>query len=143
MGELAIHVYHSAAAHMGALVKAASPDREVVVLSDRTALAAALTGGRAFQVRQARADSERLARVLQARSPEFTLCHSDVHAGNLLIGADDAFYIVDWDSPILAPKERDLMFIGGGLMGAWRAPREEEALFYRGYGATRIDPVAS
>ena len=42
MGELAIHVYHSAAAHMGALVKAASPDREVVVLSDRTALAAAL-----------------------------------------------------------------------------------------------------
>jgi phosphoglycerate dehydrogenase-like enzyme len=42
MGELAIHVYHSAAEAIGALVEAAAPDREVVVLSDRAALAEAL-----------------------------------------------------------------------------------------------------
>ena len=86
--------------------------------------------------------AERLAQALQARSPEFVLCHSDVHAGNILIDADDAFYIVDWDNPILAPKERDLMFIGGGQGFTGHTPQEEETLFYRGYGQTQIDPVA-
>ncbi|MBC8264745.1 MAG: aminoglycoside phosphotransferase family protein [Anaerolineales bacterium] len=86
--------------------------------------------------------AERLAQALQARSPEFILCHSDIHAGNILIDSNDAFYIVDWDDPILAPKERDLMFIGGGQMGAWRTPQEEETLFYQGYGQTEVDPRA-
>jgi hypothetical protein len=45
------------------------------------------------------------------------LCHSDIHAGNILIDVNDDFYIVDWDNPILAPKEHDLMFIGGGQRG--------------------------
>ena len=70
------------------------------------------------------------------------MCHSDIHAGNILIGADDAFYIVDWDNPILAPKERDLMFVGGGQGFTGHTPQEEETLFYRGYGETQIDPVA-
>jgi spectinomycin phosphotransferase len=86
--------------------------------------------------------AERLAQALQARSPEFILCHSDIHAGNILIDANDAFYIVDWDDPILAPKERDLMYVGAGLMGGGRTPQEEETLFYQGYGQTEIDPVA-
>lgn len=86
--------------------------------------------------------ADRLALALQVQSPKFTVCHSDIHAGNILIGADDAFYIVDWDEPILAPKERDLMYAGGGLMGGWRMPQEEEALFYRAYGQTKIDARA-
>ncbi len=86
--------------------------------------------------------ADQLALSLQVRSPEFIVCHSDIHAGNILIGEDDAIYIVDWDDPILAPKERDLMYIGGGLMGAWFTPQEEESLFYRSYGQTPIDPTA-
>jgi spectinomycin phosphotransferase len=42
---------------------------------------------------------------------------------------------------MLAPKERDLMFIGGGVGNVWNQP-QEETLFYRGYGATDIDPMA-
>lgn len=84
----------------------------------------------------------RLAQSLAARPGEFALCHGDLHAGNLLIGASGQFWIVDWDSPMLAPKERDLMAIGGGLMGNWRTPQREEELFYQGYGLTQIDPVA-
>lgn len=83
-----------------------------------------------------------LAAVLAARSPDLVLCHSDVHAANLLV--DDRtgrVYIVDWDDPILAPKERDLMFIGGGVCGGWDTPREER-LFYAGYGAAEVDRVA-
>ncbi len=52
-----------------------------------------------------------------------------------------ALYIVDWDNPILAPKERDLMYAGGGLMGAGHTPQEEETLFYEGYGQTQVDPI--
>jgi len=85
--------------------------------------------------------AEWLAQALQARSPEFVLCHTDVHAGNILIANNDAFYIVDWDDPILAPKERDLMFIGGAQGFAGYTAQEEESLFYRGYGPTQIDPI--
>jgi hypothetical protein len=58
------------------------------------------------------------------------------------IGANGAFYIVDWDNPILAPKERDLMFIGGAQGFTGHTSQEEETLFYRGYGQTPIDPIA-
>ncbi|MFZ5882041.1 MAG: phosphotransferase [Chloroflexota bacterium] len=86
--------------------------------------------------------AERLARELQARQPEFVVCHSDLHAGNLLITASDDLYIVDWDAPILACRERDLMYAGGGQFGGRRAPQEEERLFYAGYGPAQVDPAA-
>lgn len=82
-----------------------------------------------------------LAGLLRAQPLEFVLCHSDVHAANLLLAEDGALYIVDWDNPILAPKERDLMFIGGGIGSVWNSAGEE-ALFYRGYGAAEINPAA-
>ena len=84
----------------------------------------------------------RLAQVLQARSPEFVVCHSDIHAGNVLTVRGGALYIVDWDNPILAPKERDLMVAGGGQFANKRTPKEEERLFYQGYGPTTVDPFA-
>jgi spectinomycin phosphotransferase len=86
--------------------------------------------------------ADHLARTLSAHPPEFVLCHHDVHAGNILIAADGALYIVDWDDPIFAPKERDLICAGSGLF-AWRTPREEEErLFYEGYGRTQVDAFA-
>ena len=86
--------------------------------------------------------AERHVQVLQNRPPELILCHSDLHAGNILIDINDEFYMVDWDNPILAPKERDLMFIGGGQFGVGHTPQEEETLFYQGYGQTQINPFA-
>ena len=38
----------------------------------------------------------------------------------------------------MAPKERDLMFIGGGVANVWNNPHEEE-FFYKGYGKTEIN----
>ncbi|HEU4781779.1 MAG TPA: aminoglycoside phosphotransferase family protein [Ktedonobacterales bacterium] len=90
--------------------------------------------------------AEQLGRMLQQRTiaaDGFVLCHTDLHAGNVLLSAGNKLElaIVDWDAPIYAPTERDLMFIGGGIGGIWDSSREE-ALFYQGYGATDIDPVA-
>jgi spectinomycin phosphotransferase len=82
--------------------------------------------------------AQQLAEQLQNQSPKFVLCHSDIHAGNVLIDGNNALYIVDWDEPIMAPKERDLMFIGGGVGNVWNKPHEEK-LFYKGYGKTEIN----
>lgn len=82
--------------------------------------------------------AEFLSQKIRQKSVEFVLCHSDIHGGNVLIGADGSIYIVDWDDPIMAPKERDLMFIGGGVANVWNQPHEEE-FFYKGYGKTDID----
>lgn len=86
--------------------------------------------------------AEKYAQMLQTKSLEFVLCHSDVHAGNILIDSDGAFYIVDWDDPILAPKERDLMFIGGGQGFTGHTNQDEELFFYRAYGQVEINPIA-
>lgn len=82
--------------------------------------------------------AELLSQMIQKQSVKFVLCHSDIHAGNVLLDENGALYIVDWDDPILAPKERDLMFIGGGIANVWNNPREEE-FFYKGYGKTEIN----
>ena len=85
--------------------------------------------------------AEKLALVLKSEPLELVLCHSDIHGGNILIGNTGELYIVDWDDPILAPKERDLMFIGGGIDEIWKG-KQDEAIFYEGYGKTEINIAA-
>lgn len=85
--------------------------------------------------------AEELAQKLQGEPLAFVLCHSDIHGGNLFIDANNMTYIVDWDEPIMALKERDLMFIGGGVGNIWNKPHEE-ALFYQGYGPAEINKTA-
>lgn len=82
--------------------------------------------------------AEALSQKIKEQSHEFVLCHSDIHGGNVLIDENGSIFIVDWDDPIMAPKERDLMFIGGGVANVWNNPREEE-FFYKGYGKTEIN----
>ncbi len=88
---------------------------------------------------------ERVARygqIVAARAPEFVVCHTDLHPGNLYLDTREALYIVDWDYPILAPKEHDLMFIGDGQGFMGVTAQEEETRFYQGYGAAQVDPIA-
>ncbi len=82
--------------------------------------------------------AEELSQKLRDPLPQFLLCHSDIHGGNVLIDSKGTLYIVDWDEPIMAAKERDLMFIGAGVANVWNKPHEEE-LFYKGYGKTEVD----
>ncbi len=82
--------------------------------------------------------AEELAQMIRQQPFAFVLCHSDIHGGNVLISGKGVIYIVDFDEPIMAPKERDLMFIGGGVANVWNNPREEE-IFYKGYGKTAIN----
>ena len=86
--------------------------------------------------------TEQLAQMILQQLPKFVLCHSDLHGWNLLVDNDGALYIIDWDWLIFAPKERDLMFIGGGHGDSGYTPQEEETMFYQGYGQTNINQIA-
>lgn len=86
--------------------------------------------------------AEQLAPVIAARDLELVLCRWDMHPGNLLVDIQGDIYIIDWDSAILAPKECDLMYIGGGYAFVGRTDDEEERLFYRGYGPSQVDSLA-
>jgi spectinomycin phosphotransferase len=46
---------------------------------------------------------------------------------------------VDWDEAILAPKERDLMFVVGGI-GHDLVRSADTECFFQGYGEATVDP---
>jgi spectinomycin phosphotransferase len=104
-------------------------------------LAAFLTT-REEEIRKLVKRADRFAQMLQEQSPECILCHADIHGWNLLIDPDGALHMVDWDTLIFAPKERDLMFIGAGLGDSGYTQQEEETMFYEGYGHTKINQIA-
>lgn len=93
------------------------------------------------EIKQLIENAERLASALKQKDLELVLCHSDIHGGNILISEADKLYIVDWDAPLLAPKERDLMFIGGGIDRIWKSVVDQE-IFFKGYGTTTLNLAA-
>jgi spectinomycin phosphotransferase len=92
--------------------------------------------------------SEELAARIRAgvglkRPVRFVPSHADLHAANVLVGADGSLSIVDWDEIVLAPPERDLMFVRGSAIAGVVSDREATA-FETGYGtreASEADPL--
>jgi len=82
--------------------------------------------------------AEILGKRLQHTNLEFVLCHADIHTANILITQKQNMFIVDWDDTLLAPKERDLMFV----LGENTVETREEQLFFKGYGRMEINPLA-
>ena len=115
----------------GYLKVAAASDFEEAVARE----VAALLRSHERVVRRLIHEAGRLAEELRYERLPAVLTHGDLHAGNVLVGEGGAFSIVDWDTLLRGPKERDLMFIGAGVGGAWKS-REDEQKFYDGYGET-------
>lgn len=81
--------------------------------------------------------TEALAPLARDRARPTVICHADIHAWNVLVTPERDIVIVDWDSAMLAPRERDLMFVDGVAGGHEADP----AAFYHGYGDVEVDPV--
>lgn len=82
-----------------------------------------------------------LSQRLQTHRQEFVLCHADIHTYNLLLTEHGELFVVDWDQPMLAPKERDLLFVLDRGIG-FGPDKRQEALFFEGYGHIEIDTLA-
>lgn len=80
---------------------------------------------------------EKLALILQTQSGPSVICHADLHPGNLMHSSSDEVFLIDWDDVMLAPKERDFLFIKEG-----KAVSQEAVPFFQGYGKTGIDWIA-
>jgi len=85
--------------------------------------------------------AEELGGRLADSQPALVLCHADIHTNNVLLDGDDNIWIVDWDETMLAPRERDLMFVIEGIARVFVSPPQEE-LFFVGYGSVNVDQVA-
>lgn len=72
---------------------------------------------------------EKLAETLQSHTFPYVICHADLHARNLIRDQAGHVFVIDWDEVMLAPKERDFIFI--------RKPHAEA--FFQGYTNVEID----
>lgn len=74
----------------------------------------------------------KLASVLQKQAGSYVCCHADLHPANLIRDACGQVFVIDWDDVMLAPRERDFIFL-----------RETGAeAFWEGYGYPHVDWVA-
>lgn len=81
---------------------------------------------------------DKLADFLQENAGKGVICHADLHPGNILLSPPDRLFVIDWDDVMIAPKERDFLFVQLPKLGE----NAEASPFLRGYGETEIDWIA-
>jgi len=83
--------------------------------------------------------ADRLGKEIRTRqAAPSVICHGDPHLGNLLLGGDEQVWLIDWDDAVLAPAERDLMFV---LVGVLTVTPQQQSWFFAGYGGVDVDPT--
>lgn len=92
------------------------------------------------------AQIEALGDELRAGSTASVVCHGDAHIANVLLsddgnGVDGGVWLLDWDEVVRAPRERDLMFVIGGVLADAPVTKEQQGWFFDGYGRADIDPI--
>ncbi len=78
---------------------------------------------------------EKLAGVLQSRTLPYVICHADLHPANLLRDHAGHVFVIDWDEVMLAPKERDFLFVKESSADSESLPGTPA--FFQGYGVRR------
>ncbi|MEE4195663.1 MAG: phosphotransferase [Anaerolineae bacterium] len=96
------------------------------------------------ELRRVLTRTKHLRESILSDPPQTVICHADMHGWNLLVAEDGGFFLVDWDEMLLAPKERDLMFIGSGIGGDASGTPHQQAAFFAGYQPdhVRLDLIA-
>lgn len=110
---------------------------------DPLAQLARLWNGRRSDLLEARRRTVALAVTLARRADRlpFVPCHADPHLGNVIVTGPRSLALIDFDDAVLAPPERDLMFVmGGGVLADTPVTAEQQRWFHAGYGVRAVDP---
>jgi spectinomycin phosphotransferase/16S rRNA (guanine(1405)-N(7))-methyltransferase len=81
---------------------------------------AELVAGRAAPIRQLLARYDRLATAGRSEPSRAVLTHGEPHPGNTML-APDGWRLIDWDTALVAPPERDLWSLDAGDGSVLRA----------------------
>jgi spectinomycin phosphotransferase len=79
---------------------------------------------------------EKLAGELHGNTKAHTVCHADLHPGNIFRNSANQVWVIDWDEVKFARKERDFLFVKVGDGDLINNP------FFQGYGETDFDWIA-
>jgi spectinomycin phosphotransferase len=79
----------------------------------------------------------RLGAALRGRDLPYGICHADLHSANLLRDPEGSVHVIDWDDVMLAPKERDLIFVKTSADDPDFLPGLPS--YFDGYGDMEID----
>ena len=96
-----------------ALEAACDPAREAANCGPYTRAASLLLRRHAAPVRRLLGRYDKLAGRAQAMPDRTVLTHGEPHAGNTM-QTSDGWVLIDWDTALVAPPERDLWDLGGG-----------------------------
>jgi spectinomycin phosphotransferase len=86
--------------------------------------------------------AESLADQVRVKNLPNVLCHADLHTYNVLVDEQGLLWLLDWDEVMLAPRERDLMFVLGGGISRDLVDTVAERNFMDGYGEFSPDTLA-
>ena len=101
----------------------------VVERGPYTRRSAELLAANAGPVRELLDRYDRLVQTVHSQALPLVPTHGEPHPGNTLLAAD-GWLLIDWDTALLAPPERDL----------WRPALEDESLLAAYTAATGIEP---
>jgi aminoglycoside phosphotransferase (APT) family kinase protein len=76
---------------------------------------------------------QRLARQVRAHADRFVVTHGEPHPGNTLV-TDRGIVLIDWDTLLIAPPERDLWIVAGH--------DDQVAAAYTASNGVPVDPAA-
>jgi len=81
--------------------------------------ARALLAARADEMAERLAEHDAVAaRVLETRA-RWVVTHGEPHGGNLIRDPDGRLHLIDWDTAMVAPRERDLQMVLDDALTGW------------------------
>ncbi len=57
------------------------------------------------------AELKEIQKIVKQQDIEFVNCHGDPTPSNIMLTPTGEVYLIDWDDPVSAPKEKDLVFL--------------------------------
>jgi spectinomycin phosphotransferase len=83
-----------------------------------------LLAGAADAVQRRLTEYDGLVDALRDGPAGWVVTHGEPHRANVLRGRDGRVYLVDWDTTLLAPRERDLWWVLDAQLTGWDEYRE-------------------